>query len=227
MKQQIKKWLFGSSGCYTIKAGIARGLRMYLDPQHASQVILGLAEAEIAGTFKKLARQADAFFDIGAASGYYSILYRKYNPQGNIFMFDAEESFLPIQIRNILLNSDGHQVAQYTLFVSDETAGNHVSIDTFVQDHRLQSRKLFFKIDVDGGEEDVLKGMQATMGNCSCVFIIETHSIELEENCQGILQHQGYVVKVIPNAWWRIFIKENRPIPHNRWMYVYKPSGKR
>lgn len=200
---------------------------MYLDPQHASQVIFGLAEAEIAGRFKNLARQTDAFFDIGAASGYYSMIYRKYNAQGAIFLFDAEESFLPIQMKNILLNSDGHQVEQYALFVSEGKAPKHVSIDTFVEDHQLKSKRLFFKIDVDGGEENVLKGMQKSMGECSCVFIIETHSIELEVNCRAILQQQGYVVKVIPNAWWRIFIKENRPIPHNRWMYAYKPSNKK
>ena len=81
---------------------------------------------------------------------------------------------------------------------------------------------MMFKIDVDGGELDVLQGMSKTLSDHSNKIIIETHTPDLEKSCITFLEARGYQTRIIKNAWWRIILKEERPIDHNRWLVAYK-----
>jgi hypothetical protein len=53
-------------------------------------------------------------------------------------------------------------------------------------------------------------------------WIIETHSLDLENGCIELLRSAGFQTRVIPNGWWRVFIPELRPIAHNRWLAAWK-----
>jgi len=79
-------------------------------------------------------------------------------------------------------------------------------------------RPLMLKIDVDGGEMGVLRGGAQLIRSGECVFVIETHTPELERDCDQFLRDAGYTTRIIDNAWYRKFIPENRAIPHNRWL---------
>jgi hypothetical protein len=74
------------------------------------------------------------------------------------------------------------------------------------------------KVDVEGGEMDVLRGAQAMLARPDVRWLIETHSRELEDGCIEILSSSGYEFRVVKNSWWRVLIPENRAIPHNRWL---------
>jgi precorrin-6B methylase 2 len=78
-------------------------------------------------------------------------------------------------------------------------------------------RPVLFKIDVDGGEMDVLKGARKTLANGAAILIVETHTLELENRCVEFLERLGYRIKVVRNGWYRAFVPETRPIAHNRW----------
>ena len=80
--------------------------------------------------------------------------------------------------------------------------------------------KGFLKIDVDGYEVDVLESAKKTLQEAKPDVLVEVHSKQLEAACIDILKAYGYGVRVIPNAWWRIFVPERRPIEHNRWIFA-------
>ncbi len=221
MKQKIKTLVLGKTRPIRIRFGLGSGIIMNLNPQHTSQVIFGLAEAEIAQKFKDYTLGADVFFDIGSAAGFYGLAFRKFNPTGVVYMFDAEPTFVAIQKQNLNLNEWGSNFFLYTRFVSDSISEQTITIDSLMDQLKLSDKRLFFKIDVDGGEERVLKGMMNTLRQNSCRLIVETHSLVLEKNCIHILESKGFSTQIVKNAWWRFFIKENRPIAHNRWVYAW------
>src|SRR5207237_983576 len=77
------------------------------------------------------------------------------------------------------------------------------------------------KIDVDGGEVAILQGARRLLESHQGRWIIETHSQALETQCVRMLQDSGYTTRIIPNAWWRLFLPELREselIHFNRWL---------
>lgn len=77
---------------------------------------------------------------------------------------------------------------------------------------------ILFKIDVDGGEEAILSTLATIVRRKRCLFLVETHSRELDATCGTILSDAGYSVNQIPQAWWRRFYRENRPLEFNQWL---------
>ncbi|HTQ29205.1 MAG TPA: FkbM family methyltransferase [Puia sp.] len=217
MKKFLKKILFGQENremiiCY----GLARNIRMNIDPRSKTQRLLGLDEREIQKTFKTFARASEIFVDIGASDGYYGLMYYKLHPDGEIYLFDAGYAFAAEQKMNFERNGFStnrlHNISKYVCDYSDET---HAALDTLLEQ---EPGVIFLKIDVDGGEMEVLKGVTKVLGTRTCKLIIETHSKELEDQCLSLLLQLGYRTAIIPNAWWRFFVPEERPIAHNRWL---------
>lgn len=219
MKKLIKKLIFGDSQIQTIKGGIGKGLKMNIDVSSKAQRIIGLDEREIQKPFMDYAKKCNYFFDIGASDGYYSLLYRKYNPTGTIYMFEAQTKFKIEQEEHFKLNGFKIDYHHYDKFVSNFDNDKNVSVDTLFQE---KNKIVLFKIDVDGGEMDVLNGMKNTAINNNCYFVIETHTKQLEIDCIKFLHDLGYKTKVIDQGWYRTFVKEDRPIEHNRWFIAWK-----
>jgi len=75
-------------------------------------------------------------------------------------------------------------------------------------------------IDVDGGELDVLSSGINLLADARPAVLVETHSIELERDCIGMLEKLRYRCEIIKNAWWRTVIPDLRPTQHNRWLFA-------
>ena len=221
MKKLIKKLFVGSGEeLREIKFGVAKGIKMQIDADSKAQRILGLDEKEIQSDFKKYAVKADYFFDIGASDGYYSLIYKKLNTPGKIFAFEVKEDLTLEMEKNFSINHfDFKDVSLIKKFVSNFEDEKHTSIDTVFTS---KGKNLFFKIDVDGGEMEVLNGLKNTIANNNCFFIIETHTKKLEEDCLAFIQNCAYSTTIIDNAFWRTIIPEDRPIEHNRWFSAHK-----
>jgi hypothetical protein len=219
MKKAIKNILFGTGTVQRIKAGIGKDLLMNIDVSNKAQRILGLDEFEIQEFVRTYSRRAECFFDIGASDGYYSLLFRKHNENGTIFMFEAQNRFKYEISENFSLNNFPTNYHHFPKFASDRMDDDNITLDSVFHENK---KVLFFKIDVDGAEELVLKGMQKTLKNNHCLFIIETHSKELEENCIAFLSAHGYSIRIIDHAWFRLFLPEERVIEHNRWLIAEK-----
>lgn len=221
MKQFIKRFFFGTGVQQKkILFGLASDIKMNINLSHKSQRYLGLEENEVQSYFKEFARTSSVFVDIGASDGYYGLIYYKLNSKGEQFLCDADPTYAMQQKANFVMNNFAlDRVNFISKFISDKTNDTHVSLDNLLKNIH---GAIFIKIDVDGGELHVLKGMEKTLTESICKVIVETHSKELEDTCTQYLQQLGYKTNIIPNAWWRFFVPELRPIAHNRWFSAEK-----
>lgn len=219
MKKLIKSILFGNGEIQTIKGGIGKGLKMKIDVANKAQRVIGLDEREIQKPFADYAEKSDCFFDIGASDGYYSLLFRKHNKKADIYLFEAQERFKEEQVKHFELNNFPVNYHHFAKYVSNKNDDQNVSID---QLYKEKGKTLLFKIDVDGGEVDVLNGMIETIKNNNCLFVIETHSKQLEIDCIQFLEKLNYSTKIIDQGWYRSFLPEERPTAHNRWFTAIK-----
>ncbi len=201
-----------------ILGGAARGLRMEIDPAAKTQRLLGLDEREIQRAFVRDARWAEVLVDVGSSDGYYGLIFRKYNQTGPVYLIDANPDFAPIQQAGFKVNFPTlpapHSLVKFAAPADRQDERSCL----LSRDLPLAGHRVLFKIDVDGWELDVVKSAEALFPKTECRFIVETHTLELEQACIAYLSAQGFQVEIIPNAWWRVFIPEQRPISHNRWI---------
>jgi hypothetical protein len=221
MKQFIKRLFFGTgTQPRKIMFGLASSIKMNIDIDNKSQRYLGLDEREIQRSFKKFSAASAVFVDVGASDGYYGLIYYKLRKDGTQYLFDANSSFAEQQRSHFQINDfRADKINFISKFVSNITDDNHIALNDFIKD---PAATVFVKIDVDGGELDVLKGLENVLKRNNCKLIVETHSKELEDACIAYLQQFNYSTTIIPNAWWRLFVPELRPIPHNRWFRAEK-----
>ena len=214
----LKHILFGR-GLRTrrILGGAARGLRMEIDPAAKTQRLLGLDEREIQRAFVRDARWAEVLVDVGSSDGYYGLIFRKYNPTGAVHLIDANPDFAPVQQAGFRVNFPSLPAPHSLVKFAAPAERQDERSCLLSRDLPLAGRRVLFKIDVDGWELDVIKSAEELFDRTECRFIVETHSLELERACAAYLSARGFQVKIIPNAWWRRFIPEQRPISHNRW----------
>ncbi|HVX51513.1 MAG TPA: FkbM family methyltransferase [Chitinophagaceae bacterium] len=215
----MKHFLFGNGVQEKrIFFGKAKGIRLCMDPNYNAQKIIGSYEHEIQSVFVKQAKRSDCFFDIGAAEGYYSLLYKKYNPLGEVYLFDIDKNLRSVQEAHFALNKIADGFHLYFKSVSDKNDEWQISPDSL----HIKNNKVLIKVDVEGAESVVLRGMNHLLKENDCWLIIETHSKQLEKDCMSFLTQHGYHTKIINNAWWRFFIPERRPLSHNRWLAAWR-----
>lgn len=215
----IKQLLFGKGlRQRKILFGRAAGIKMLMDPASRLQVMMGTYEYEIQRLFVRYAKKCHYCFDIGAGEAYYSLLYKKYNPHGTVYLFDMDKTLEAIQEKNFSINGLCEGIHQYFQPVSGSGDEFHITAGSF----GISNSTVLIKIDVEGAESVALQGMQKLLSGNDCFLIIETHSPGLETGCMRFLKEQHYTVKIIKNAWWRLFLAERRPLPHNRWLAAWK-----
>lgn len=202
--------------------GAARGLVFEIDPDAKIQRLLGLDEREIQHAFVAASRWAEVFVDVGASDGYYGLVFHRHNRSGELHLIDTNPAFAELQRAHFALNFPDARPTLWSRFV---VGPENPSPETCVlsRDLPLQGRRVFFKIDVDGWEVEVLRSAEALLVHTPCRFIIETHSAELERNCIALLERHRFTVRVVRPAWWRALLPEQRPIAHNQWLIATRP----
>ena len=83
-----------------------------------------------------------------------------------------------------------------------------------------RDKRGFIKLDADFAELNILHSGERLLVEAKPYLLIETHSAELEHDCVCYLEKLGYQTKIVPNAWWRMIIPEQRPLDHNRWLWA-------
>jgi hypothetical protein len=209
-----------------IKSGAFRGLRMELDLTYECQAWLGIAEREVQGWLGRLSSDIRTGMDIGAAAGEYAMYFLSKTSARRVLAFEPQPSVMEQLRFNLSLNglADDPRVTLYRSYVGTKIADDHCTLDSL---SGLIRQPCLVKIDVDGGESDVLAGAGELLRERDTRWLIETHSRELEEDCRRVLLRAGFTTVVVPNAWWRWFIPEQRPIPHNRWLVGFRSAEAR
>ena len=68
----------------------------------------------------------------------------------------------------------------------------------------------FLKMDIEGGELEVLRAAPRLLTIRGLRWLIETHGDRMHQECEALLKSAGYSTRYIPQAWWRVFLPELR-----------------
>lgn len=200
-----------------IRFGYGRGLTMDVDLQHRTQLLLGLYERELLPHLERQSSIANSAIDIGANEGFYSLAFLARSNIQNVIAVEPDSEARTLLGRNLALNPelDSTRLTIITDFVGSDRENGMETLDHLTRELRAP---ILVKLDVDGGELDVLQGSEALLSRLDSLWLIETHSWELENACIEFLEQRGYQTCIIPNAGYRAVIPENRQSAHNRWL---------
>jgi hypothetical protein len=204
-----------------ILTGPFKGIVMNLSLRSQSQVVLGLFEKETHSWLRRLSKNLATAVDIGAAHGEYTLFFLRRTNATKIYAFEPDRNCVPILQENLRLNGI-HQSSRLDFSMKCVGLSNtdrEIQLDSLVGSIQ---HPCLIKMDVDGAEENILKGTQSLNRLPGVRWLIETHSKELENACLEILAAAGFQTRIIQNAWWRMFLPELRPSQHNRWLAAWK-----
>ena len=202
-------------------AGPGRGLR--LNPGGFPGYWLGLHEKELLDRVRQMVRPGETFFDIGAFIGVYALVAaREAGGCGHVVAFEPDPAaaaaietsaranhFRHFEVVNAAVaNESGSihlsrergshlRIALADVEGDDESSVSAVAIDDYVDTRDLVPDVI--KIDVEGAEMLVLKGMTTILTNHAPRILIETHGT-LDE-VRSFLATLGYSVAVLPDGY--------------------------
>jgi hypothetical protein len=214
MKQKIKQWFFSSGReLRRLRGGLAQGLLMELDLSNQLQCYWGLYEREIFPVIRRLMPSCKSLIDIGANDGYYTMAFLNSSAKRVIA---CEPSAVMAQL---LANAEANGHRRDGRFsIEQRLIGNEKGMLSIAELVRDLPRPILLKVDIDGGEVNLLESAEDCDFLRELHWVIETHSKELEDLCMQWLCAHRYKARIIPNAFWRRILPEQRPIEHNRWL---------
>jgi len=194
------------------------GYHMRLDMRAGHRrYALGTYEPEVAALIQSTLRGGETVMDIGANVGYFTLLLaHRVGSAGRVIAFEPLPSVYAVLCENLRLNGLTWVEAEYRA-VSDHDGETRmrsesseplpftarlaedgdlvvptVSIDRYVEVNQIP-RLDFVKIDVEGAEDAVIRGMNATLQKFRPVILIEVHANNGQES-EGLLrlQEAGY-----------------------------------
>jgi precorrin-6B methylase 2 len=226
LKAMVKHSMFGPPGerPRTVHRGLLKGLRFNIDTASRSMRLMGLDERELTADIKRLASRAVSALDIGANDGWYTIYFASCPGIQKVWAFEPQTDVVRRLQDNLSLNGPNFvgKVACVNKLVGNRNDESWCSIDEIAPD---LPQPAILKIDVEGGEMDVFRGAAKTLSKDGCMVVLETHSAELEVQCQKFLNELGYKTRIVKNGWYRLFVPESRHIEHNRWMIAERKGG--
>lgn len=214
-RSAAKRLLAPPPGPRRLVAGAGRGLVLDLDFAHHTGLFLGLYELELTRHLRRLCRPGTRSFDVGGSFGYDALVLSKLG-QAAVITIEADPAAASRLERNLALNP--HEAANIELLQGYAgSAPGQILLDDLASSRFVPG---LVKVDVDGGEVDVLRGASRLMHEHGPGMIVETHRPDLELDCARLLKEAGYRVRIVHQ---RLFLRDYRPIAHNRWLVAERP----
>jgi hypothetical protein len=184
--------------------GPARGAIMPLDLQYELRLYLGVYERELWPHYRSLLGRGMTAFDIGGRDGYSAILIHALT-RGPVRSFEADAAAAEAMQKTFAMN--GASIHAVAAFIGSDGLALDEAAERF-------GAPDFIKIDVEGGEADVLHSGRRLLDK-KPRLIVEVHGRHEEADCIKLLGSKGYEISIVGQA---LFLKEHRPLPHNRWL---------
>lgn len=223
LKSVVKTIIFGKGfKKRRFFGGPLKGLWGYFDLANDTQVWRGIYEIAQQEWIIKATKPGATCLDVGGAEGVFALLMaRSAGTSGHVITFEPTErgQF----ITETFAMNEASALAKLSLVpefaIGPETTGLHgITIDEYVEKNNI-NRLDVVKIDVDGGEMDVLLGMQRTIDRDHPHMSVELHSPELHQQVKEFLESRGYTMNLVdPPAY------ELRPIPFNKFFFSELPK---
>ncbi len=203
-----------------VTAGPVAGLKMKLDTRYEHAFWRGTYELELYDRLQSILAPGAVVYDVGAHSGYFTLAAaRLVGPEGHIYAFEPdrvnaqrlEEHLQVNRIANVTLVSKAVWSRSGEIaFAVDEThfdrsygragAGpatvEAITLDAFSAGERAPA---LIKIDVEGGECEVLRGAATLLDASAPMVLCEIHAEGDEHTKSGDararLLEQGYVLE--------------------------------
>jgi len=203
---------------YPVLKGPLKGKRFVLGSfageGGGASVYLNQSEPEQTAAFVAEVKEGDTVFDIGANVGYYSILASGLvGKTGVVAAFEPSPRNLRFLQEHVDLNKTEnvkimpfacsatsgiatfHNGPNPAMGSLDQVGGEEITVVTETIDEVAEKTGLrpdVMKIDVEGGEADVLKGAVRTIESNRPAIFLSTHSLDLRTSCHEWLNERGY-----------------------------------
>jgi FkbM family methyltransferase len=206
-----------------VETGAARGLAFLLDPRYDAKIASGEIEPELQARLPELIRRGAVVWDVGAHVGFFALTFaRLVGPEGLVVAFEADdanvEALRAATQRNQIANVEICPVAVWSApgtvqferraDIAGATdgavvdSGTGVAVPATSLDVEAQQRRIpdLVKIDVEGGEEQVLIGARQLLTEHKPVVVCEVHvhgrgDAELLPRVRALLEGDGYQVE--------------------------------
>jgi hypothetical protein len=198
---------------HRVLGGALKGMSFTFDLRRDTRQWRGLYEQALQDWLMRYVKWGDVCLDIGAARGYFSLLMAKLaGPQGRVYAFEPSPLHQDIQAhlnlnREYLLAPVG--ICDSFVVGPGCSCERQITIDEFVAREQLAHVNIV-KIDVDGPEVEVLRGMADTLRRFRPHLFVEVHSRDLLAQVEQITSQHGYTMELKhPHA------REHRPTEFN------------
>jgi FkbM family methyltransferase len=168
-----------------------------------------LHERTVTEMLLKSVEGAQCFVDVGANLGWYTCLASKHMPEGKVYGFEMDDLNYALLLKNIAINNlnnvEAYNIAVsdlssgvvsykrehnspspvFSLYTGDtdqENTANLISVSAITLDGFFENKRPMpdvIKIDVEGAEMKVLRGMKRVMTECRPTLFLEIHTLDL------------------------------------------------
>jgi hypothetical protein len=203
-----------------IPAGPASGIRLAAEPAAtaSADMWVGLFESEIALWVRRLVRRGTRCVDVGANSGYYTLMFAA-RSRVPVLAYDPDPEARARLRGNLALNPSLAPYVDLRSSLVGERAlpagGGRTATVSLDDELPAPDPVGVLKVDVDGPEREVLAGARRLLAEVRPHVIAETHSVALEHACAQLLLDAGYRPRILTA---RRFAPQDRGAVHNRWL---------
>lgn len=196
----------------TLPVGIARGIRMDIDFAREARLYCGLYELELNRHLRRLCSPGVKAFDVGGQYGYDALLFAK-RTAAPVISFECDAAACARMLHTVQLNPRLAALIRVVPAMVGTGRDGTVSLDDYAAESFEPD---LIKIDVEGGELDVLTGAMGLLENAFPALVVEVHSADLERRCGRLMVERGYRPTVVHQ---RIVMSDHRPTQEvNRWL---------
>jgi len=173
------------------------GHKMYLDPSDSLKLSINQSFEELETKLvKDIIKDGNTIVDIGANIGYFTLIFaRLVGEKGEVFAFEPEPNNFNLLKKNIEINNyknvnlinkaASNKSGKIKLYIDDFNSGGHsliaqirnkqhIEIESIKLDDFFDTNKKidFIKIDAEGAELEVLKGMSTLLNKNDDIKIL-------------------------------------------------------